>query len=370
RGNLDAEQIEYASTILSSGQDLLGLINQILDLSKIEAGRVQVDLRPVELESITAAIDRMFRPTLAPGIEFSISLSPEIPGSVLTDAQRLQQILKNLLANAFKFTPKGRVELRVSAVAGGEAFQSAPLRSSPQVIAFAVADTGIGIPPEKHELIFEAFQQADTSTSRTFGGTGLGLTISRELARLLGGEIRLRSKPGEGSTFTLYLPLLQPAEPPVVAPPPASPPAEPRVLAGPLPEGPPPKTPELRGRKVLLVDDDIHNLYAVTSLLERYGVKVLAARGALESFELLDANADVEVVLMDVMMPEIDGLEATRRIRERPGYRSLPIIALTAKALSGDKDRCLEAGCSDFAAKPVAAETLVALLSKWMTRST
>src|SRR3954466_7110601 len=230
RGTLDAEQIEYASTILSSGQDLLGLINQILDLSKIEAGRVQVDLRPVELESITAAIDRMFRPTLAPGIEFSISLSPEIPSSVLTDAQRLQQILKNLLANAFKFTPKGRVELRVSAVAGGEAFQSAPLRSSPQVIAFAVADTGIGIPPEKHELIFEAFQQADTSPSRTFGGTGLGLTISRELARLLGGEIRLRSKPGEGSTFTLYLPLLLPVEvrddpveqPPAAPPSPAS----------------------------------------------------------------------------------------------------------------------------------------------------
>ncbi|MFL5410990.1 MAG: HAMP domain-containing protein, partial [Myxococcales bacterium] len=370
RGNLDAEQIEYASTILSSGQDLLGLINQILDLSKIEAGRVQVDLRPVELESVTAAIDRMFRPTLAPGIEFSISLSPEIPSSVLTDAQRLQQIVKNLLSNAFKFTPHGRVELRVAVEHGGERFQFAPLRSSPQVIAFAVSDTGIGIPPEKHELIFEAFQQADTSTSRTFGGTGLGLTISRELARLLGGEIRLRSKPGEGSTFTLYLPLLLPAEPPVVTAPPPSPPAEPRVLAGPLPEGPPPKTPELRGRKVLLVDDDIHNLYAVTSLLERYGVKVLAARGALECFELLDANADVEVVLMDVMMPEIDGLEATRRIRERPGYGSLPIIALTAKALSGDKDRCLEAGCSDFAAKPVAAETLVALLSKWMTRST
>src|SRR4051812_20889582 len=369
RGNLDPEEIEYASTILSSGQDLLGLINQILDLSKIEAGRVQVDLRPVELESITAAIDRMFRPTLAPGIEFSISLSPEIPGSVLTDAQRLQQILKNLLANAFKFTPHGRVELRVAVEQGGERFQASSLRSAPQVLAFAVSDTGIGVPPEKHELIFEAFQQADTSTSRTFGGTGLGLTISRELARLLGGEIRLRSKPGEGSTFTLYLPLLLPAEPPVVTPPPASPPAEPRVLAGPLPEGPP-KTPELRGRKVLLVDDDIHNLYAVTSLLERYGVKVLAARGALECFELLDANADVEVVLMDVMMPEIDGLEATRRIRERPGYGSLPIIALTAKALSGDKDRCLEAGCSDFAAKPVAAETLVALLSKWMTRST
>jgi CheY-like chemotaxis protein len=279
---------------------------------------------------------------------------------VLTDEQRLQQILKNLLANAFKFTPRGRVELRI-ALESGSAFQAASLRSGQQIIAFAVSDTGIGIPPEKHELIFEAFQQADTSTSRTFGGTGLGLTISRELSRLLGGEIRLRSTPGEGSTFTLYLPLLVPIEAPFDAG------DDPRVLAG-SPPNPPEKNADLRGRKVLLVDDDVHNLYAVTTLLERHGVRVLAARGAAECFELLDTNADVEVVLMDVMMPEIDGLEATRRIRERPGCAELPIVALTAKALAGDRDRCLEAGCSDFAAKPVAAETLVALLSKWIRK--
>ena len=126
------------------------------------------------------------------------------------------------------------------------------------------------------------------------------------------------------------------------------------------------KNAALRGRKVLLVDDDVHNLYAVTSLLERYGLRVLAARGAAESFEFLDANADVDVVLMDVMMPGIDGLEATRRIRQRPGCAELPIVALTAKALAGDRERCLEAGCSDFAAKPVPAETLVSLLSKWI----
>jgi len=362
RGNLNPEEIEYASTILSSGQDLLGLINQILDLSKIESGKVQVDLQPVALESVTAAIDRMFRPTLASGIDFSVSISPQLPTHVLTDAQRLQQILKNLLANAFKFTPRGEVELRIGVEAGGNAFQSSSLRSAAQVLTFAVSDTGIGIPPEKHELIFEAFQQADTSTSRTFGGTGLGLTISRELSRLLGGEIRLRSTPGEGSTFTLYLPLLVPSDPPREA----APEEEPRALASPVPDAPSGKNAALRGRKVLLVDDDVHNLYAVTSLLERYGLKVLAARGAAESFEMLDANADVDIVLMDVMMPEIDGLEATRRIRKRPGCAELPIVALTAKALAGDRERCLEAGCSDFAAKPVPAERLVSLLSKWI----
>jgi CheY-like chemotaxis protein len=305
----------------------------------------------------------MFRPTLGSGIRFSVSISPQLPAQVLTDEQRLQQILKNLLANAFKFTPRGRVELRIGLESAGAVFQASSLRSAQQVMAFAVSDTGIGIPAEKHELIFEAFQQADTSTSRTFGGTGLGLTISRELSRLLGGEIRLRSTPGEGSTFTLYLPLLVPAEAPSL------PVDDPRVLSGSLPGATAEKNAELRGRKVLLVDDDVHNLYAVTSLLERYGVRVLAARGAAECFELLDANADVEVVLMDVMMPEIDGLEATRRIRQRPGCAALPIVALTAKALAGDRERCLEAGCSDFAAKPVAAETLVALLSKWISRT-
>jgi CheY-like chemotaxis protein len=223
-----------------------------------------------------------------------------------------------------------------------------------------VSDTGIGIPTDKHELVFEAFQQADSSTSRTFGGTGLGLTISRELARLLGGEIRLQSAPGKGSTFTLYLPLLLPSA--VEAEPVGRSPA----LAAPRLEAD--KAGDLRGRRVLLVDDDAHNLFAVTSLLERFGVRVLPAHGARECFEILDRERDVDLVLIDVMMPEIDGLEATRQIRRRPGLTSLPIVALTAKALPGDRERCLESGCSDFATKPIGPEALVALLQKWTTK--
>ena len=352
--NLDPEQVEYASTIHSSGNDLLVLINQILDLSKIESGRLQVEVGPVDLRDVAAALERMFRPTLPPSIDFFVSVGPDVPAVVLTDAQRVQQVLKNLLANAFKFTPQGRVELSVNIEPAWADFATAALRSAEQVLAFAVSDTGIGIPPEKHDLIFEAFQQADTSTSRTFGGTGLGLTISRELARLLGGEIRLRSVPGRGSTFTLYLPALRPAH--------ARPPAELR------PEPAAAAHEVLAGRKVLLVDDDVHNLFAVTSLLERYRVRVLPAASAQECFKLLDENHDVDVVLMDVMMPEIDGLTATQQIRKRPAFAELPIVALTAKALPGDRERCLEAGCSDFATKPIQPETLLELLLRCITQ--
>ena len=359
KGHLDTEEVEYAYTVHSSGQDLLALINQILDLSKIESGKLQVEVRPVALRDVAAALERMFRPTLAEGIGFSVSISPVVPGTVLTDPQRLQQVLKNLLSNAFKFTRSGRVELSATLEAGGIGFGSSALRGSPQVLAFAVSDTGIGIPREKHELVFEAFQQADSSTSRTFGGTGLGLTISRELARLLGGEIRLRSAPGQGSTFTLYLPLLLPA---AVEPEPHERSTAPEIRLAPDRAG------ELRGRKVVVVDDDGHNLFAVTSLLERFGVRVLPAQGARECFELLDSEDGIDLLFMDVMMPEIDGLEATRQIRRRPGLSDLPIVALTAKALPGDRERCLEAGCSDFATKPIGPEALVALLLKWMRR--
>jgi signal transduction histidine kinase/HAMP domain-containing protein len=361
RGNLDAEEVQYASTIHSSGQDLFNLINQILDLSKIEAGKLQIELRPVALREVTSTLERMFRPTLAEGIEFSVSIAPHVPDTVLTDASRLQQVLKNLLSNAFKFTRRGLVDLKIDLERGGSRFNAAGLLAAPQVLAVSVSDTGIGIPAEKHELIFEAFQQADSSTSRTFGGTGLGLTISRELARLLGGEIRLRSTPGEGSTFTLYFPMLLPVESREEAS--ESPPQKPAAEA-PAPE----LIAKLRGCRVLLVDDDVHNLFAVTSLLERYGVQVLPAKDAQDCFDLLASNRSVDLVLMDVMMPEIDGLEATRRIRKLPEHASLPIVALTAKALPGDRERCLEAGCSDFATKPVGPETLAALLSKWARR--
>ncbi len=416
--NLTKDQVEYARTIHSSGKDLLALINQILDLSKIEAGKMEIQRRRVPLGEIKAYIEQHFLPIARQKhLRFEVSISPDAPPALTTDPQRSQQILKNLLSNAFKFTESGAVEVRMSLESDTQRFQSQALQRAGAVLAFSITDSGIGIPPDKQQIIFEAFQQADASTSRVYGGTGLGLTISRELARLLGGEIHLRSSPGVGSTFTLYLPTLPgdlharaeggyerehliaphsnlPAfvdsegeevdEPPVptalpepaavhVAPAapaaPAAPPASPDPAEA-RPPQPAPARPsrsvELAGRKILVVDDDVRNLFAVTSLLERHGATVLPAGSAKEAFEVLERAPDADLVLMDMMMPEVDGYAATRDLRKDPRHRHLPIVALTAKAMPGDRDKALEAGCDDFIPKPVERDRLISVLERWL----
>ncbi|HXG13043.1 MAG TPA: response regulator, partial [Gemmataceae bacterium] len=206
-GNLTPRQMEFAKTIHSSGNDLLMLINDILDLSKIESGTVVVDVGELRLTDLQNYVERTFRHVAeTKGVEFEIRIDPACPRTILTDAKRLQQVIKNLLSNAFKFTHHGRVTLTLAPATGGWSPDNEDLNRADSVVAFAVSDTGIGIPPDKQQIIFEAFQQADGSTSRKYGGTGLGLAISRELSRLLGGEIKLVSAPGKGSTFTLYLP--------------------------------------------------------------------------------------------------------------------------------------------------------------------
>jgi HAMP domain-containing protein/signal transduction histidine kinase/DNA-binding response OmpR family regulator len=206
-GNLTPRQREFAKTIHSSGNDLLMLINDILDLSKIESGTVVVDVSELRLDELRGYVERTFRHVAeAKNVEFSIRMASELPRSIFTDAKRLQQVIKNLLSNAFKFTHHGQVTLSVAAAEGGWNIENDELNRAPIVLGFSVSDTGIGIPSDKQQIIFEAFQQADGSTSRKYGGTGLGLAISRELSRLLGGEIRLMSRPGQGSNFTLYLP--------------------------------------------------------------------------------------------------------------------------------------------------------------------
>ena len=644
-GNLSEKQIEYSQTIYSSGNDLLSLINDILDLAKIESGTMSIDMVQLTIADLCEPLERTFKQVaIDKGLNFTIELDSELPPTIYTDAKRLQQILKNLLANAFKFTEKGEVSLNIFVAKQGWSSDHEKLNRADRVIAFAVRDTGIGIAPEKQKIIFEAFQQADGTTSRKFGGTGLGLSISREITRLFGGEIKLASRPGEGSTFTLYLPQPlsgagemgrtgdgvkssphHPTTPPPHHTPLISTPviddrnniqpgdrtlliveddtkfarilldmarqcefkgilahsgntglalaqeyqptailldihlpgidgwtvldrlkhdantrhipvhvmsveegkqrslqqgaiaylqkpissetlhqaltkikgfvdrrvknlliveddenqrqsivaligngdvATTAVSTGTqalsaiangkfdcvvldlglpdmsgfelieqikkLPNGetlpiivytareltrsedtqlqriaetiivkdvrsperlldetalflhrvqanlPAPKRQILEqlqtsdtllaDKKILIIDDDVRNIFALTSLLERYQMQVLYAENGSDGIAVLDNNPDINAILMDVMMPEMDGYETTRRIRSNPKFKSLPIIALTAKAMQGDREKCIEAGASDYITKPVDTEQLLSLLRVWLYR--
>jgi HAMP domain-containing protein/signal transduction histidine kinase/CheY-like chemotaxis protein len=645
-GNLSLKQTEFAKTIHSSGTDLLMLINDILDLSKIESGTVAVDVSELRLADLHGYVERTFRHVAeSKGLDFSVRLDPTVPRSMITDAKRLHQVIKNLLSNAFKFTRRGRVSLEIKAIDPGVIQGHQALREAGTVLAFAVEDTGIGIPFDKQQIIFEAFQQADGSTSRKYGGTGLGLAISREIARLLGGEIQLASAAGRGSTFTLYLPqtFRQPAaargeitEPEAGArlvingvdeagdlPRPLDEIGDDRESIGPadrsllivendvafsrllvdvaretgfkvlvtsfgatalalvrqyhpsavtldisLPDmegwrvlerlksdldtrhvpvtvittgedlrrgrllgafeavgkpvktreglretlenlmhclergqselvvvhpdegaraalsellaadgvqvravsslselvgtygvrridglvlgvgsegealdvlgngagralgaipliayGPPSWTAEIEAllkssgseatlipvssrerlvdqcllrlhrpmstlserhrqmlqdlhhgtkrlthRRVLIVDDDIRNIFALASILERHEMSIVSAETGRGALDLLDKHPDLEIVLMDLMMPEMDGFETMRAVRQDPRFTSLPIIAVTAKAMKGDREKCIEAGASDYLAKPVDSDELVAKLRDWLSR--
>jgi CheY-like chemotaxis protein/HAMP domain-containing protein len=637
--NLSSKQVEFSKNIHAAGADLLNLISDILDLSKIESGTVTVEPEEVLFLKVREATERSFRHVAeARQLTFLIDIDSQLPRSMVTDFKRLQQVLKNLLSNAFKFTSHGQVSFRIRRAVAGWTLDHAVLSTVPTVVAFEVSDTGIGIPLEKQKIVFEAFQQADAGTSRRFGGTGLGLAISRELAMLLGGEIRLASAPGEGSTFTLYLPeAYMGATPELIRPKfqledhtpllvqqahrledipddretilPGDPtvliveddPHYARVLLGavrekglkgivtahgrlalsltkeykpvaitldiflpdmlgwtvlshlkqdpetrhipvqiltveeerlhglghgafaymikpattedlghtfgrlvdftrtrrkqlllvedneiesrslcellgheevdivPVDNGrdawqllserhfdcvvldlrlpdmsgfqilerirehealrnlpvivstgkdlteeeeihlrelsqgivlkgvqsperlldeatlflhlvvaqlPPQKQQMLErvrqsddalvGKKVLVVDDDMRNIFALTSLLERHGMDVTSCETGREAIRKVEEDGELDMVLMDIMMPEMDGYETMRQIRQNPNHRLLPILALTAKAMKGDRERCLQAGASDYIAKPVNTDELLALLRIWL----
>jgi signal transduction histidine kinase/HAMP domain-containing protein/ActR/RegA family two-component response regulator len=366
---LPHDQQEYAKTILSSGRDLLALISQILDLSKIEAGRIEIETRRVPIDDVRVYAEQQFRPIAnQKHLGFHINIASDVPATVATDEQRVQQILNNLLSNAFKFTETGSVDLHVSVERDLRAFDSQTLRKAAAAIAFAITDTGIGIPLDKQQLVFEAFQQADASTSRLYGGTGLGLTISRELARMIGGEIHLRSAPGAGSTFTLYLPIAQEGESVVVGPPARVeiPPVASAALLTGAPGDEAAPTTALAGTTILVVDDDVRNLFAVTALLEQAGATVLPAGNAKAAFDALAKRRNVDLVLMDMMMPETDGYAATRQLRAN--HFEMPIIAVTAKAMPGDREKALDAGCNDFVPKPVEQDRLIGVLKRYVAK--
>lgn len=349
-GNLTPEQVRFAETVHASGDALLSLINEILDLSRVEAGKMLIEPLPSSLEEVVVYLEQTFRHMADQrGLSFEIELAPDLPLELHTDAHRLQQVLKNLLSNAFKFTTEGSVRMRV-----------APSPSDAGMIRFAVSDTGIGIDPDKHRMIFEAFQQADGTTSRKYGGTGLGLTISREITRLLGGTIEVASTPGRGSTFTLEIPREYdgPEARPSVRDEDEG--ARASALADDV---------DLTGTRVLVVDDDLRNILAIESVLVARGIDVVRADNGEAAVEIVQADPTIDLVLMDTMMPNMDGLTATRTIRRIHELRSLPIVSLTAKAMKGDREKALEAGASDYVTKPVAPERLLAVVHEWRDRN-
>ncbi|MDG0792804.1 ATP-binding protein [Cohnella ginsengisoli] len=363
-GRLSEEEVGYARIIHHSGKELLGLINDVLDLSKIEAGHLELDRSVFSVRELLGHMDELFRPIAArKRVTFTLRSEPDVPEYLHTDEQRLKQIINNLLSNALKFTHEGHVRFVVSRVPEG-----GPLAEGG--LAFGVEDTGIGIAADKQEAIFDAFFQADGSISRAYGGTGLGLSIAKQFAMLLGGDIRLESEPGRGSRFTLLLPwpalvtsaadaLAPSGRDPAKVEEAASLEAPPRQESrrpggGGVPASGVPATHHL-----LIVDDDEHNVYSLRVALAAKGFGVVTASSGGEALGLLSGNASIDLVLMDIMMPGMSGLEAIGRIRAMPGRRELPIIALTAKAFAEDGDDCLRAGADGYMTKPVNLNELV-----------
>ena len=365
-GNLSAKQVEFARTIHGAGTDLLNLISDILDLSKIESGTVTVDAEEILTSSLLDTVGRPFRHEAENRqLAFNIELDPNLARSIVTDSKRLQQVLKNLLSNAFKFTAEGGVRLKVSAALGGWSAEHPVLNTAPAVIAFEVSDSGIGIPLEKQKLIFEAFQQADAGTSRKYGGTGLGLAISRELASLLGGEIHLRSAPGRGSSFTLYLPLKYSG--PTVAPrssgapyspAPALPTATQEWVIEQLPDDR--LNLEPGDTILLIVEDDPHYARVLIDLARDKGFKVLVASRGAEALDLAKQFQPAAVSL-DVFLPDMLGWTVLSQLKHNPLTRHIPVQIIT---LDEDRQHALARGAFAFVNKPTTTEGVSAALSQ------
>ena len=367
-GNLSPRQVEFARTIHGAGTDLLNLISDILDLSKIESGTVSVDAEQVFFASLLDMVARPFRHEAENRrLSFEVHTDPHLTRSLVTDSKRLQQVLKNLLSNAFKFTEHGGVQLSVSVAAGGWSSDHPILGSAATVVAFEVSDTGIGIPAEKQRIIFEAFQQADAGTSRKYGGTGLGLAISRELASLLGGEIQLRSAPGKGSTFILYLPqtYVGPSAPAATL-------AERRT--GPLPRQLSPVAVELTIERIeddranlgpddavlLIVEDDPHYARVLVDLSHDKGFKVLVAMGGAEALALA-REFHPTAVSLDVFLPDMLGWTVLNHLKQDPATRHIPVQMLT---LDEDRHHGLTRGAFAFVTKPTTTEGLESALDR------
>jgi CheY-like chemotaxis protein/nitrogen-specific signal transduction histidine kinase len=392
--NLSPKQIEFANTIYAAGNDLLSLINEILDLSKVESGKMGVDARRIPLTELGDYVERSFRHVAQQkNLHFSIYRDPALPPTIVTDGGRLQQVLRNLLSNAFKFTEVGRVSLQIRPADRSMKFENEVLNQAERVFAFTVTDTGIGIPAEKQRLIFEAFQQADGTTSRKYGGTGLGLTISREIARLLGGEIRVESQPGHGSTFTLYLPGVIPSMGPDGQP------IDVDALttsvgsyAQPLAPSQTPyptalqsaatqastmylsarntDTESVLGRMVeddraslspgdrvlLIVEDEASFARTLMPLAHEQGFKCLVASNG-EAGLVLARQYQPDAITLDLQLPGMDGWTVLERLKADPNTRHIPVQIISVHDRDSlDLGNAL--GAISYLEKPVSREAL------------
>jgi len=367
-GNLTAKQVEFSRTIHGAGTDLLNLITDILDLSKIESGTVSVEAEEVYFASMLDAVERPFRHEAENRhLSFEVQTDPHLSRSVVTDSKRLQQVLKNLLSNAFKFTEVGGVRLSVSLAQSGWTEGHPILGKAGSVVSFEVSDSGIGIPQEKQRIIFEAFQQADAGTSRKYGGTGLGLAISRELASLLGGEIQLRSTPGKGSTFTLYLPQTY-VGPSVGNAAAVEPKFRSSISPAPLSvvEHAVEKIPDDRDNLqpddaiLLVVEDDPHYARVLCDLSRDKGFKVLVATRGAEALALAKEYHPTAVSL-DVFLPDMLGWTVLNHLKQDPATRHIPVQMLT---LDEDRHHGLTRGAFAFVTKPTTPEGLETALAR------
>lgn len=366
QGNLSLEQVKFAESIYASGNDLLVLINDILDIAKVEAGKLELVPEDVALDKLARSLESTFGPlAMQKSLGFRLELRPDAPASLVTDRQRVEQILKNLLSNALKFTDRGEVTVVVSGTADGGA-------------AFAVSDSGIGIDPQQHELIFEAFRQADGTTSRRYGGTGLGLSISRDLTQLLGGTLTVQSQPGQGSTFTLQLPAKapqvsgqQPAAPrsmPTYAPGHRSP------VAAPVPQAPAPKAvvpapqfaddrslPRDQVRRVLVIEDEPQFAHILYDLAHELGYRCLVAHGAADGFELATQFVP-DAILLDMRLPDSTGLDVLQRLKDSPHTRHIPIHVVSAA--DNGQAAALHMGAIGYALKPATRDELTKVFGR------